>query len=185
MLIKGQKLLTNRNCLNFLMFLQGAYDRVCVHRGSVLWLTGNIIAHYGTSFEPVETVLSEVAWMREWEWEYSGCHSGLRLVRKNHWAMMSLPRHLIGLERWSDVFMWPLVLDLIVQRLGHDHCMTKGMNIPSSSSSIKQQRQRQCHQCKSMVTLPLTLLIGPRSIPKRHGKRQNFKAAAWRLTLDA
>ena len=25
--------------------------------------------------------------------------------------------------------------------------------------------------------------MGPRSIPKRHGKHQNFKAAAWRLTL--
>ena len=36
-----------------------------------------------------------------------------------------------------------------------------------------------------MVTLPLTLLIGPRPIPKRHDKRQNFKAAVWRLTLDA
>ena len=24
--------------------------------------------------------------------------------------------------------------------------------------------------------------MSPRSIPKRHGKRQNFKAAAWRLT---
>ena len=26
--------------------------------------------------------------------------------------------------------------------------------------------------------------MGPRSIPEHHGKRQNFKAAAWRLTLD-
>ena len=61
----------------------------------------------------------------------------------------------------------------------------KGMNTPSgsvsNSGSVKRQRQR--HQCKSMVTLPLMLLIGPRPIPKRHGKRQNFKAAAWRLTL--
>ena len=28
MLIKGQKPLTNRNCLNFLMFLQGAFSPV-------------------------------------------------------------------------------------------------------------------------------------------------------------
>ena len=27
--------------------------------------------------------------------------------------------------------------------------------------------------------------MGPRSIPKHHGKRQNFKAAAWPLTLGA
>ena len=26
--------------------------------------------------------------------------------------------------------------------------------------------------------------MGPRSIPKRHGKHQNFKAADWRLTLS-
>ena len=50
----------------------------------------------------------------------------------------------------------------------------KAMSTPSGS--VKRQRQRQ--QCKSMVTLHLTLLIGPRPIPKRQPKRQNFKADA-------
>ena len=44
------------------------------------------------------------------------------------------------------------------------------MNTPSGSvsgsGSVKRQRQR--HQYKSMVTLPLTLLMGPRSILERH-----------------
>ena len=42
----------------------------------------------------------------------------------------------------------------------------KGINRPSVSGSVKHQRQqqRQRHQCKSMVTLHLTLLIAPRSI---------------------
>ena len=47
---------------------------------------------------------------------------------------------------------------------------SKGITTPSVKQSVKWcvrqcvKRQRQCHQCKSMVTLHLTLQMGPRSI---------------------
>ena len=49
----------------------------------------------------------------------------------------------------------------------------------SISSSIKhqQQRHRQWHQCKSMVTLPLTLLMGPRSISKHQEEHHHVHNA--------
>ena len=45
------------------------------------------------------------------------------------------------------------------------------------------ERQAACQAAKSHWKALWHFKMGPRSIPKRHGKRQNFKAAAWRLTL--
>ena len=54
----------------------------------------------------------------------------------------------------------------------------KGMNTPSGSVSGS-------GSVKDHLNVLWLSKMGPRSIPKRHGKRQNFKAAAdaWRLTL--
>ena len=49
-----------------------------------------------------------------------------------------------------------------------------------SYEHTEQQRQQQLHQCKSMVTLPLTLLMGPRSISERQeGRHHVHNAFQW------